>query len=397
MKKICLILLLKTFLFSGLSSQELTIVEQDYEKAIQLVQQQNKMLLIDFYTTWCAPCKILDQQLFRDPLNSSKIADDFIVLRYDAEKDNVFHLSKKHHIRMYPSAVVLTPDLRVVHQQYGTGGADSEMSKNFLLFLNKAKQLNNEGFFLKGVSTEAQLKYPDFYAKYVDRTDVKTADVEVKRYWDTVTNLLDEIPFKIFCYFSGGNEKLNSYFFENKNSFIELYGELDVLFASTMIISDQLYDAIEKVDRTRFTQATKMVVLHMGGKEKTQNYVDLMELRMLQAEDRWKDAYNYMATLKRKKQIDDNDIIWFAGKVAEKSENKKVLTKTTKWIKSIVEKDPSYYSLENYALILFKNGQKAESLSIMKKTIEKGKEENESTKSSEKWISKNFPEQRNNH
>ncbi|WP_126969472.1 thioredoxin family protein [Gynurincola endophyticus] len=397
MKKICLIYLLKTFLFStSLFSQQLSIVEQDYEKAKQLSHQQNKMLLIDFYTTWCAPCKILDEQLFRNSANSAKIAKDYIVLRYNAEKDSIYNLTKKHHIRMYPSAVVLNANQQVVHQQYGTGGADSLMAVNYLSFLQKAKQLNQDNFFLKGISADLKLAYPDFYVNYINRTSAKMNREELNRYWDTISSLLPEIPFKIFCYFSGGNEKWNEYFFENKQTFTDLYGELDVLFAATMIISDRLYSAIEKVDRVKFNNAVEMVKIHMGGEEKTKKYINLMELRMLQAENRWKDAYRFMEALKKKNEVSPEDIIWFSSNVSDKCEDKTVLNKTAKWVKKITQKQPSYYYLENYALLLFKLGKKEQSLETMKKAIEKGKEENESTKSSEQWISKNFPEKTNN-
>ena len=37
------------------NEQNLIIVEQDYTAATDLASKENKLLFIDFYTTWCAP------------------------------------------------------------------------------------------------------------------------------------------------------------------------------------------------------------------------------------------------------------------------------------------------------------------------------------------------------
>ena len=38
--------------------------ETDLEGALAMAQEQNKHVFIDFYTNWCAPCKMMDKQVF---------------------------------------------------------------------------------------------------------------------------------------------------------------------------------------------------------------------------------------------------------------------------------------------------------------------------------------------
>jgi thiol-disulfide isomerase/thioredoxin len=392
MKKRTLVfcLVIQVLLYKSLFAQPLIIIEQNYDQAKLLATQQEKLLLIDFYTTWCVPCKQLDKQVFRDSSISKKVAKDFIVLRYNAENDSIFQLTKKHHIAMYPSAVVLNTEQRIIRQQYGTGGPDTNMVNNYLDFLEKAKQAHRTNFFIKGVSASAQLPYPSFYINYVNRVDVKNFKQALNQYWDTLTNLLAEVPFKIFCYFGGGNDKLNHYFLENRAAFEASYGDVDVKFATSMIIFDKTYTALLAVNRPAFDSAQHLARLYQEGKE-VQKYIDYMEQRMLRAEGRWGAAYNHLKALEKKKQAPDEDIVMFCEAATDKCNDKQVLNKAVIWMKKIVVKDPGYAKLAIYGRLLFKTGQKQTSLQIMKKAVEAGKKANEDTKEEEKWILQHFP------
>lgn len=390
-KKYLLFCILTQILFTqDLFTQSLTIVEQDYEKAKLLARQEQKLLLVDFYTTWCAPCKLLDKLVFRDTVVSRSIAKDFIVLRYDAEKDSVHQLTLKHHIAMYPSAVILNREQYVVRQQYGTGGPDKDLVVNYLAFLDQAKQLNKANFFIKGISSSTQLPYPAFYINYVNRVDIKNIKEQVNQYWDTLTNLSQEIPFKIFCYFGGGNEKLNNYFLQHTAGFQTLYGETDVKFATSMIINDKSYEALKSVNRPRFDSAMNLAKTYLNEKE-AEDYIAFMEQRMLQAEGRWGAAYNYLETMKKKKRASTGDIIRFCEIAADKCDDKLVLEKSTKWMKAISVKDQVHENLAVYARLLFKTGRKQQSLVIMKKAVEAGKKANQDITKYEKWIRQYFP------
>lgn len=392
MKKITLLLtVMQVILYQYTYAQSLTIIEQNYEQAKRLAAEQQKLLLIDFYTTWCVPCKQLDKQVFQDTAVSKKIAGDFIVLRYNAEKDSVYQLTKKHHISMYPSAVVLNAGQRVVCQQYGTGGAEKDLVTNYLAFLWRAKQLHTKGFFIKGIAASADMQYPAFYKDYVNRVDVNNNRKKVNEYWDTLINLRTEMPFKIFCYFGGGNEKWNQYFLQHRDEFEALYGDMDVMFATSMIISDKVFGSLQAVNRTGFDSAMNMVRMYQE-KEEGQKYIDYMEQRMLQAEGRWAEAYNYLKQLEMKKQASDDDVTRFCEAMTEKCSDKRVLEKASKWMNTIVKKNAAYENLSVYARLLFKTGKKQKSLETMKKAITEGKKMKEDTREEEKWIRQHFPQ-----
>ncbi|MEO0686349.1 MAG: thioredoxin family protein, partial [Cyanobacteria bacterium J06649_11] len=124
---------------ASIENPGLIIVDQDFMEATKIAKEQNKLLFIDFYTTWCAPCKQLDKLVFQDDSIKQILGEEFVLLKYDAENDTVFHLSKKHHVSSYPTAIVLNRDGYVVSRKYGFPGEDFQsLSKSVLDFTQES-------------------------------------------------------------------------------------------------------------------------------------------------------------------------------------------------------------------------------------------------------------------
>lgn len=390
MKKISLALLFLTqlSLMRYSNAQSLTVIEQDYNQALQLAQQQQKLLLVDFYTTWCGPCKLLDKLVFRDTAVGNSMARHFIVLRYNAEKDSVYQLTQKHHIGMYPSAVVLNNQQRIVLQQYGTGGADKDLVTNYTAFLHKATQLNNTGYFIPGIAASTQLPYPTFYTRYINRINTKSAEQQAMQYLDTLTSLLEEIPFKIFCYFGGGNERLNNYFLQHKNELQQLYGKTDVQFVTSMLISDKAFSALITVNRPRFDSAMHLAKTYQDGPE-SKRYIASMELRMLQAENKWDTAFALLEKMIQQGQATDDAITRFCQAATAKCNNQTVLKKSVRRIQALCKTNADYENLSTLAYLLFKTGNQQQAQVTMQQAIATGKKNNISTSKEEKWLQEN--------
>ena len=71
-----------TFAMSFAFAQDtLLVVEQDYPAARALAAAEGKLLFVDFYTTWCRPCKELDRDIFRDETHGRRLGEDYVLLR----------------------------------------------------------------------------------------------------------------------------------------------------------------------------------------------------------------------------------------------------------------------------------------------------------------------------
>ena len=80
----------------------------DFDAACKQAGTEGKVVFIDFYTTWCGPCKMLDQTTWKDPSVVALLAQRTVAIKLDAEK--VVDLAKRYRIEAYPTLLVLKPD-----------------------------------------------------------------------------------------------------------------------------------------------------------------------------------------------------------------------------------------------------------------------------------------------
>jgi thiol-disulfide isomerase/thioredoxin len=69
---------------------------------------RKQLVLVDFYTTWCGPCKKLDETTWKDPGVIDWLGKNAICLKVDAEKEAA--LAATYRINAYPTVLLLRPD-----------------------------------------------------------------------------------------------------------------------------------------------------------------------------------------------------------------------------------------------------------------------------------------------
>src|SRR5688500_13217910 len=76
-----------------------------FAEAQTAAQQEKKIVLIDFFTTWCAPCKKLDATTWKDAAVLDWLAKNCVALKLDAEKHT--DLASRYRVENYPTIVLL--------------------------------------------------------------------------------------------------------------------------------------------------------------------------------------------------------------------------------------------------------------------------------------------------
>ena len=81
-----------------------------YEEAATQAEAAEKIVLIDFFTTWCLPCKEMDRTTFQDPEVAAWLAEHAIALKVDAEENETNEaLAARFGVKSFPNYVYLTP------------------------------------------------------------------------------------------------------------------------------------------------------------------------------------------------------------------------------------------------------------------------------------------------
>ncbi len=69
--------------------------------------KENKPVFVDFYTTWCTPCKMMDEDVFSDRNLASYFNDNFVNYKVDCEKGNGTNLAAIFGINNYPTLIFM--------------------------------------------------------------------------------------------------------------------------------------------------------------------------------------------------------------------------------------------------------------------------------------------------
>jgi len=73
------------FSFSAISQEKELIKWVSFDKAVELAQKNKKHIIVDVYTQWCGPCKMMSKNTFNNPQIAKYINENYYAVKYDAE------------------------------------------------------------------------------------------------------------------------------------------------------------------------------------------------------------------------------------------------------------------------------------------------------------------------
>lgn len=83
MKTFNLFVIIAAFFTSNLVAQEINWIT--VEEALALQKKEPRKIIMDVYTTWCGPCKMLDKNTFKNPDVVKYINENFYAVKFNAE------------------------------------------------------------------------------------------------------------------------------------------------------------------------------------------------------------------------------------------------------------------------------------------------------------------------
>jgi thioredoxin-related protein len=139
-----------------------------WEQLLQKAKNENKCIFLDCFTTWCGPCKMMDNNVYRDNSVGDYFNQRFISVKVQMDRtkhDNAFiqswyndadAINKQYEIEGYPSFIFLNPQGVMVHKEMGYREVKS--------FLGMAKTASLPG----RVYINPDKEYDNFVAAFKD-------------------------------------------------------------------------------------------------------------------------------------------------------------------------------------------------------------------------------------
>ena len=111
----------------------------DFSEAKKVASEQDKPIVVYFWTTWCTYCEDYNRNAYSNPTVKSEL-DDFVLvaINLDSDATEASRLQQRYNVNYPPQHVIITPEGEELTSI--TGYAPTE---DFLGYLERAKQKAN--------------------------------------------------------------------------------------------------------------------------------------------------------------------------------------------------------------------------------------------------------------
>ncbi len=126
------------------------------------MKEEPRKVLIDVYTNWCGPCKMMDRSTFKDSTVINKLAKNFYSVKFNAEGPDAFNFNGKTYdnkrfdpkrvrsrngqhsftptlsVRGYPTQVIMDENFKIIDRIVGYKNA-AQLSAALDKHINSSK------------------------------------------------------------------------------------------------------------------------------------------------------------------------------------------------------------------------------------------------------------------
>lgn len=221
-------------------------------------QKENKLIFIDCYTTWCAPCKMLAKFVFTDGELGNFNNEHFINLKLDMEKEGA-PVAYKYGISAYPTLLYIDYTGAVKKKLVGGRDAKALIEEGRDAIKPDANTLRKmENRYLEGIrDTEFLYNYVKILAQAG-----KSYEVELREYLSILPekNLLNEKTTKLMMDIANHvNSASTKHILKNSSIYKERYGAQIYDELIIRIAKKNSQDAVKNKDRDAFNKGQTML------------------------------------------------------------------------------------------------------------------------------------------
>jgi len=358
----------------------ITFQNDAWEEILTKAEKENKLIFVDAYTTWCAPCKKMVKEVFPEAEVGHLYNAKFVNVQIDMEKGEGPDLAQKYNIFVYPTLLFLNPDGSLVHRSAGFKDAADfiDLGKTALDPSKRISSLKKR--FAKGD------RQPEFLKAYTavlfTAYDGSHAPI-AKAYMNTQDNWAskDNMEF-IFTYVNETNSPIFDHLVNNRDLYFDQFGQQNVTAKIQTLIYNSLNDSKEKSSLEQIDE----LYLKIYPERAEQLSAAFRITYYRQAGDREnfaKSAIHYYKKFSSTDPAELNDIAWTFYTVID---NKKQLKQAVKWAKKSIKLDSNFYNHDTLAALYYKMGKKKKGIKTAKTAINMAMDQGEDYSETQKLL-----------
>ncbi len=361
-------LLIGLLALSGVQGQGIDFIDNDLAKALDIAARSNKPIFIDAYTTWCAPCKQMDKEVFVDSAVGRTFNQEFVNLKLDMEQGDGPSMARRYQVAGYPSFLFIDSSKRLLHRAIGFHTRDRllALAKQAL---NPKRQLGTmEAAYNNGDRSKHLLyHYAMALANNGDKRagPIGSAYLQDEANWATKKNM-DLIVRLIQKY----DDPYYNFLLEKRYLFYKEYGQGPVNSTIRRMLESHLIAHIDEID----LKETREIYLRSFPASKAIPFYDLFAVNYY---DIIGDKASYIAQarsyIKKYPTLSWNILNEISWNFYEKVDDAKALKWATKWAKKSVSQNSNHFNNDTLAALYYKQGNRKKAEKYALRAVELAK------------------------
>ena len=119
MRNTILTLISVVFVFGSGFSQGVNFENIEYDEVVMKAKKEKKLIFVDVYTDWCAPCRKMDREVFPDKELGDYINANFVSYKADGQMSTGKMLARKYGVGSYPHYLFLDTKGNLIYKVRG--------------------------------------------------------------------------------------------------------------------------------------------------------------------------------------------------------------------------------------------------------------------------------------